>query len=325
MKSKTSPSLAPLLALLTILAAILLALPVEYDQPAGESPLSSAASIKPLTDEQLRSARTCDIDGLLESRYPPATSIDDLPSAYDPQTDCDWAVLTAAYIERLDEYEEPPEAAKQVFARTYELNPAFALHSRTLFAFIDSIPLNEPLPITQQTITTIDIAYTYAGMGASVNYLVTITDANTNPHVSGDVTRGASDFFGDSDEGETYTVSTTLDSEIAQALGPTMRDFIPIDSQFSMSVCYDNYPDWNVAITFEDGSVIEMVTNDSNFFYAGGPWQTTIDGQSYVQFSPTFLLALIDLAEALELPFGETMAMSCFSRPNLLNVAFPDR
>ena len=64
------------------------------------------------------------------------------------------------------------------------------------------------------------------------------------------------------------------------------------------------YPDWYVLLTFEDGTQLALVTNESNFLFYGGPWQVTIDEQMYMQYSPDFLIAVLELVEALQLPEG---------------------
>ena len=66
-----------------------------------------------------------------------------------------------------------------------------------------------------------------------------------------------------------------------------------------------------MTLTFEDGPTVNFATNGSNILNAGGPWQAEIDGQNYMQHSADMLTAVIELKEALELPFGETAAMTC--------------
>jgi len=89
-------------------------------------------------------------------------------------------------------------------------------------------------------------------------------------------------------------------------------------------VCYDNYPDWSVVLTYADGTEIELVTNGSNVFNAGGPWQVTIDAQNYMQYSTIFMIALAEVVEVMDLPWGQPAGMYCSGlEDSLLNLAFP--
>ena len=114
-----------------------------------------------------------------------------------------------------------------------------------------------------------------------------------------------------------------LDPDKVQALGPALTDLLPIESQFDFVVCTDNYPDWSIVLTFKDGTQLYLTTNGSNFLFVGGPWQTKIEGQNYFQFSSGFAKTIIDLFEALGLPFGSPASMYC-GGDTLFEKAFPD-
>ena len=75
-------------------------------------------------------------------------------------------------------------------------------------------------------------------------------------------------------------------------------------------------------MTFKDGSSINMVTNESNMLHSGGPWQTTIDGQDYMQREAQFLTAMLDIQEALELPYGWVKSYGCGTYRDPMNIAF---
>jgi hypothetical protein len=57
--------------------------------------------------------------------------------------------------------------------------------------------------------------------------------------------------------------------------------------------------------------------------FSGGPWQTVIGGQAYMQYSKAFLRALIPVVEALDLPVGRSAGGCCGSASDLFEVAFP--
>ncbi|RMG15416.1 MAG: hypothetical protein D6728_00755 [Cyanobacteria bacterium J055] len=288
-------------------------------------------SLPPLTDEQLEAVRNCDLETVAIDRYPETLTADELLQAYTPTTDCDWAVLARASAQRWDGV-SLPESAQNAFGQTIALNPGF-IYAPSLFAsYFGKIPVVEAPPFTQQEIVAVKIEYRWYGLGNGVSYQVEIDRANTQPIVSGTVNSGL--MFGDPTwetptteqlHKSDRTLSGTIDPEIVQALRFALTDLVPIDSQFTLNFCTDNYPDWLVSIAFADGTTLSMVTKDSNFLYAGGPWQTTIDGQNYVQFSPEFIQALANVVNTLELPWGEPAGMARGGWRNILDVAFPDR
>ena len=118
-------------------------------------------------------------------------------------------------------------------------------------------------------------------------------------------------------------LNLTVEASVVQSLSLALTDLVPVESQFTLQPCDDNMPDWTVYIGFEDGTNLELVTNSSNFMYAGGPWYTKIDGQNYIQLSPAFLRAIGELVDALRLPRGQPAAMACFGRQNPLEMAYP--
>ena len=62
-------------------------------------------SMTALTGAEIEEVSQCQIEVLAAERYPndqlKSVSIDELPDAYSPKSACDWAVLAAAYIERV--------------------------------------------------------------------------------------------------------------------------------------------------------------------------------------------------------------------------------
>ncbi len=291
--------------------------------PPSDEVLPLAWPPPPISDDQLEAARACDIEGLLESRYPGAMQINDLQAAYIPETGCDWAVLAVAYGERLGEG-PLPEPIRQAFAQTLSDNPAYALSTPVFMAYLGRLSVSEPPPVAQQAITEVAIEYSYSSIGYVGDYTARITQANSYPVVYGYSTEDRT--LGQDDVGRIgHSIYKELDVELVQALGPALSDLMPVDSLFEMQVCSDNYPDWTITLTFEDGTKLDVVTNGSNFMYVGGPWQVTIEEQTYVQVSLGFLRALLDIVEAADLPLGETAAMNCGPNPQLLDLAFPER
>ncbi|MEW6494108.1 MAG: hypothetical protein AB1589_16585 [Cyanobacteriota bacterium] len=278
-------------------------------------------SMLPLTTEQLAAVRDCNIAKLESDRYSEKLAVRELLQVYTPNSACDWAVLAWAYAKRTKQNEQNEnklllEEGKQALERAIAENPGFVFAAPIFYSYFGQISLVKPPPFAQQEITTVKIQYGWGGLGNPVKYTVNISQANTKPVVSGTVQGRLA--------GE-QQISGNIDKKLVQALAPALSDLLPIDSQFNMLACTDNYPDWSVLLTFKDGTTLELVTQGSTLMYAGGPWQTKIDQQNYMQFSPAFFQSLASLVEALKLPWGEPMGMACAGGQDVLKQAFPER
>ncbi|HEY9604638.1 MAG TPA: hypothetical protein V6C85_23735 [Allocoleopsis sp.] len=280
-------------------------------------PLPIEWSIPPLTNEQLAAVRACDIRKLESDRYPTTLTTGELLKAHTPNSDCDWAVLAWAYAKRTEKGEAVPEQGKLALAKAIANNPGFVLASPIFSSYFGEISLVKAPPFARREITAVKIEYQWGGLGEFVGYTVNITQANAKPVVSGTAKQGP---FGNKPQ-----IPGSIDKNKVQALAPALTDLLPIDSQFEMTVCTDNYPNWTVSLTFEDGTTLELVTQGSNFMYAGGPWQTKIGQQNYVQYSPAFIKALSGIVEDLKLPWGRPAGMACGGRGDVLKQAFPAR
>lgn len=264
--------------------------------------------VLPLTRQQVAAVRACDIESLADERYPDGIATDDLRSVVVPESDCDWAALALAYTLWLDDDEPLSDAAEDAFLQTMSRNFGFAFATPIFYRYFGSTALVEAPPATQQEITDISIKYKWVGLGEPVAYALAIQQANTAPTLT--VTPEISP-----------ALHADVDTQLLQALAPALTDLLPVESTFALSPCTDNYIDWDVTLTFADGSAIHLTT-DSNFLYFGGPWFTMIDDQTYVQFSTAFPRALYELVSALGLPIGEPAGMTC-SGQNVFDKAFP--
>lgn len=196
-----------------------------------------------------------------------------------------------------------------------EANPAMALRLSLIATYFGATPLVAAPEFSSQSITDIHLTYTFAGMGPSNNYDIRLSAGDGAFDVS-----GTAEIRGDDDQ---PTLAATVDSDTVQALATGLTDLLPIGQTFTAINCLDYYPDWSVELTFADGTTITMATHDSNVIGYGGPWQTNIDGQTYVQYSPAFMIAVADLFDALGLPFGVTAGMACMGVGDPLYDAFP--
>jgi hypothetical protein len=223
--------------------------------------------------------------------------------------------------------DEPPSAQEvELVQKLVGANPALALRLDVIAAYYGVLPLVAPPAFTlDNPITQLHLTYTFAGLGSGVDYELTITQADKKPVVKGDL--GEFDpGFGPVTPPPTGTprvLPATIEADIIQAFAPALRDLLPIGQMFSSVPCWDYYPDWEVELTFADNTVVKMVTNQSNVVGLGGPWQTEIDGQAYMQYSGAFQSAIVDLFEALDLPFGQTAAMGCGGMNEPVDDAFP--
>lgn len=206
----------------------------------------------------------------------------------------------------------------ELFHKLVEANPALALRIDMIAYYFNASTLVAPPDFADQPITALRITYTFAGLGPSNDYDVTITDADSEPQVA-----GTAEIRTGSEDDEPLTLPETIDSEVVQAFGAALSDLLPIEEQFSAISCLDYYPRWTVELTFVDGTALTLGTNGSNVIGIGGPWQVEIDGQDYMQYSGALIKAVAELFEALELPFGTTGGMSCFGAAEPLWDGYP--
>lgn len=120
----------------------------------------------------------------------------------------------------------------------------------------------------------------------------------------------------------TSNLNIEIDQAYIQDLGSALTDFVPIDQQFSLDYCTDNSPDWQMTLTFQNGSQLELRTNGSNLATIGGPWQMETGGQNYFQFSYDLPRAIFELFDQLKLPFGVPAGMYC-DWVSILDLAYP--
>jgi hypothetical protein len=281
----------------------------EPEQPPLKWPL------KPATDKQVSEAHDCDLENLPAKRYPESTDIDDLADKFDAKTACDWAVLAVAYKNHVKEDDPAPIEGVEAFQQAVSMNSALAYRLPLLASYFGRRNLIEAPPFAQQDITRIKVEYSFSGIQSEPVQIALIIDkANTNKPV----------VTGTSGVDKPKKVSGTIDKDLIQALAPALTDLVPMQEQFTQQICYDDYPDWDVTLTFKDGSTMIMTNNESNIYFYGGPWQTEIKKQNYTQYSDNFLQGMLNILDALKLPKGETQGMYCYGvDQDPLTLAYP--
>ena len=273
--------------------------------PATAEAQNAGPSLKwpvtPATEAQIDEAKACDIDNLVKTRYPNTMGVAALPTAFEPKTACDWAVLAVAYAARHADNEPVAPAGIDAFKRAISANSALAFKLPILSGYFGTQNFVDAPPFASQPITQVEIHHTFSGLGEQIAYSYTISQANTDkPRVSGK-----------SGVGKTKAISGAVNKALVQSLGTALVDLIPMRAQYTQEVCTDDYPDWTVTLTFKDKTTVKLLTNRSNIFFSGGPWQTIIAKQNYTQYSNRFLVVLLDIGKALQLPADETSAMYC--------------
>jgi len=267
-----------------------------------------------LSDEQVKQVRECDIEKLATERYPEKNKSDDLIYLFTPESSCDWASLAYAYAVRLKDDEKMPDIAKNAFGKAIADNIGFALSTPLFYRYYyDNFTIVESPDLFKQEIVKVQIVYKWGGMGDQVEYTIDIRQADTDPIVT------LKNYTPSSLKANT---KTKISKDMVQAIGKSLINLIPIDSQFSLITCYDNYPDWTTTLTLKDGTTIELKTNKSNMIYIGGPWQVNIDGKNYLHFSIEFIKAIDTIIQEIGLPYGQPMAMTCGPR-DVFEQAYP--
>jgi hypothetical protein len=268
------------------------------------------------TGDQLEEAFNCELTADSESSG--AVIVED-------STACGLAIQALTLARARERDSDLPAEERALLTQIAAANPALLLDINLLAAYFDAAPLVAPPSFTDQPITSISLRYSFSGLGNSLDYTVKVIKADSEPVVTGRVENSGDNFAtASAPSAIPVTLADTVDRDVVQAFAPALRDMVPTGALFSLTPCWDYYPDWTVILTFADGTVATMVTNQSNIIGVGGPWQIEMEGRHYMQYSSAFADAAIALLDALKLPLGTTAAMGCGDISNPLHDAFPD-
>lgn len=276
--------------------------------PSIQLPMSWPMS--PFTEAQVSEARSCDIEGLASQRYSSSLEVSQLASAYAVETACDWAVLAFACAQKSPQDSGPSEPCLFALNETVALNPALLLRNQIFQYYLGTTSIVQAPPIAQKQLVKLFVRYEWTGLGDRVRFTITVSRLTGNAVVN-------------VDPNSPITPATDEIKNLSNALPAALTDLVPIGAPMTVQFCTDNYPAWEAILTFDDDSELELTTNESNLLTMGGPWQTVIDGQQYVQFSGAFARALNDLVQALGLKYGEPAGMYCGANMDILDLAFP--
>jgi hypothetical protein len=302
--------------LMTLCAMFLLAAPA-LAQEATPSPESYPFQfpVEHPTKAQIAEAHACDLNPPAEGTTPEATPAADTHDA------CGLGVRALSLARARGDSSAPSAEEIKLLEQIAAANPALLLDINLLVAYYNAVPLVAPPDFASQPIRRLTLHYSFVGLSGGTNYDFVIEDADTTPRISGTVKSGSR--YESEETAEPPSLPKTVDGRWVQAFGPALRDLLPIARQFRTTPCWDYYPDWVISLEFADSTTLKMVTNNSNAVGIGGPWQVEINGKNYMQYSAAFAEALRDLFKALDLPFGQTVAMGCGGADNPLDSAFP--
>jgi len=270
------------------------AYPVEFPLPA-------------LTESQILDVSNCDIENIVLNRYPESVTEDQLGKQFVPKSGCDWAVLAFAYAKRSRGDSTSP-LGLAAFENALRTNYGYALSDPIFYAYFGEVIMVGNPKFADQEIREINISYNWGGLGdfPSDGYSFSIINANTKPII----------------ESKSSIIDTNviLNKDMVQDLRLGLINFLPIKSEISIVPCTDNFPSWLVVIVFMDGTELTL-TAHSNFLTSGGPWEMTMDGQTYIQFSSELLEKIVQLMDAIGLPLGVPDGMYC-ERDTVFEKAF---
>jgi hypothetical protein len=291
------------------------------------------------TADQIDDGRVCNATLKDLVLHRPFARLVDTGATANPPTACDWVVVAQAYLARKDQFEPAPANGKRALQNALSLNPAVAVNEYLLDGY-QTIITKAPFygdygylrfvkapPFASQPITQAEIQFVWDGGEEEpvqkIEYTITIAEADSKyPLVTGTLkTRRKKGVYGQystpiANDG---SIRGTIDPALIQALGPSLVDLIPVNNLVRYADCVLNHPDWHVKLNFKDGTQLEMVTNKSTLYFSGGPWQTTIAGQKYIQFGTTFLSALESITDALKMPHGTISIPPLCDRNNIFD------
>lgn len=271
--------------------------PTPAPVPTPGSNALFAWPLPPFTAAQISDATGCGLASNVAARYPKALKPEALAGAFASKTTCDNATLAAACAERVDENTEPPATCVEAFRQAVRANPAY-VGIGGLTDYIGKVAVVDP-PVAGHAIVRVAIDYTWRGLGDAVEWHLRVSDLTTAPKL---------DATGPNAGGkrDAHAVGTR-----AEALAKALGSFVPIPAVVNAEPCTDNSPDWKATLEFDNGSRLELATHGSNVIGMGGPWQTFIDGVTYMQLAPDLATAMRDLVKDAALPLGHPMGMTC--------------
>jgi hypothetical protein len=268
---------------------------------------------------QIAEARACDVHMLYTARYQ-EVALDALPGVAPPQTACDWAALAFAYGFRFKpgEGKSFPEAGDRAFFTAIEGNQAMmylgTLSQHYLLAGgVVSAPAQAAGPLSAIVITG-----DFNTPDATAHLDMTISEPGTAaPTVSGNfrlqqvqITASGTPAIQVADK----PLAGPVEAGPVMGLANALTDLVPVSAVLPPTQCGGIDAQWLIEYRYASGAVITVQGTTL--------WQTSIDGQQYLQYGPGLPVALNVLFEKLEIPIKAGAGTYCLD-VNLIDLAFP--
>lgn len=253
-----------------------------------------------LPDEnQIDEARSCAsrVEDLVDELFPESMNDEALANMEIPDDDCERAAMALAFADRQEDDQFMPDVNTSSWVVMVQSNPAMAFVDPVFYTYLGVPGLVSPPQWAGDVLDQVALRYLWYGMGDEVEYEIYFT-----PSAEGYIAEG---------EVNGTTINASIDQGLIDAVASSLSGLIPVQQAAKLIVCMDNYPSWQIELTYHDGRVVNLTTADSNVFYLGGPWFANIDDQVYLQVSGDLVEATIAIVEALDLPIGEPAGMTC--------------
>jgi hypothetical protein len=270
---------------------------------------------------QIAAARACDVHTLYSARYQ-EVAIDALAGAAPPESACDWAALAFAYGFRFKpgEGKSFPEAGDRAFFTAIDGNPALLYLGTLSEHYLLAGGVVAAPPQTAEPLTAIVVAGNFVTPDAAAELNMTISGVSTAaPTVSGNfklrqvqITASGTSAIQEADK----PLTGPLDAGPVMGLANALTDLVPVSAVLPRTQCGGINAIWVVEYRYASGAVI-TVQGDTL-------WQTSIDGQQYLQYGPGIPVALNVLFEKLEVPIKAGAGTYCLD-VNLIDLAFPEQ
>lgn len=250
-------------------------------------------------DNQLEAARDCaaGVESLANELYPESMSLEAVEAVDIPDDDCHRAALALALAARQEDAQLMPDILMTPWVEMVKSNPAMALVDPVFYAYLGAPAVISPPEWAGDPLEQISLRYAWFGMGDEIDYEILITPSEQGYAVEGQI------------NGE--PVMTTVQNGLVQSLTDALSGLLPVGQAAKLVVCMDNYPSWQIELIYSDGRIVDLSTAESNIFFMGGPWYANIDEQVYLQVSGGLVEAVRQIVDALSLPVGEPLGMSC--------------
>jgi hypothetical protein len=239
---------------------------------------------------------------LEDELFPQAMSLETLSAMEIPGDDCERAAMALAFARRQEDDQVMPDVDAAAWVEMVRSNTAMALVDPVYYFYLGAPAEVSPPEWAGDALDQVTLRYTWFGLGDEIEYELFFTPSESGYAVEGQI------------NGEPYI--DNVDEDLIQGIVDNLSGFIPVQQAAKLIVCMDNYPSWQLELTYREGRVVTLSTADSNIFYFGGPWFMNLEDRIYLQTTNGIVSAVSDIVERLDLPVGQAEGMYCSDLPN---------